>query len=77
MSKKFKRLEVDFFIPAAVETAIDDLETAILTEDPLWDCYLDELRATIHGWQDCPGGFSEEEGDELIHYYYGRYYELD
>ncbi len=74
MERKFKRMVVDFFVPEAVEKAITDLETAVLTGDPLWDCYLDELWSIIHGWQDAPGGFSEEDGEKLLHYYYGRHF---
>ena len=29
---------------------------------------------TVHQYQDVPGGFSEEDGEEVLHYYYGRHY---
>lgn len=69
----FNRKNFNFFIPAGVNEAIDNLEHAV-KEDHLVDCYLEELRAVIHQWQDVPGGFSEDEGEEVLHYYYGRHY---
>ncbi len=74
MTRKFTRLKVDFFVPEEVEKAISALEVAYLEDSPVWDCYLDELWATIHTWQDVPNGFSEEDGEKLLHYYYGRHF---
>lgn len=69
----FKRKVFDFPIPDEVNKAIDALEQSVANND-LVDCYLEEFRTTCHAWQDVPGGFSEEDGEEVLHYYYGRHY---
>lgn len=69
----FNRKKFDFHIPDEVNRAIDAIEKAE-EHSTLLDCYLEEFRAIVHGWQDVPGGFSEEDGEEVLHYYYGRHY---
>lgn len=70
----FNRKKFDFFIPDEVNRAIDAIERAEREHSTLLDCYLEEFRAIVHDWQDVPGGFSEEDGEEVLHYYYGRHY---
>lgn len=70
----FIRKKFDFFIPDEVNRAIDAIEKAEQEHSTLLDCYLEEFRAIVHDWQDVPGGFSEEDGEEVLHYYYGRHY---
>lgn len=75
MSQKiFVRKAFDFHIPDEVETAIANLEEAVLTESTLLDCYIEELRAIVHWNTGGEGGLTEEEGEELIDYYYRRRY---
>jgi len=71
----FNRADFDFEIPEEVETAIDNLEAAVLSDSSLLDCYLEEFRAIVH-WNegDMKGYLSEDEGEELIDYYYRRNY---
>lgn len=71
----FIRKKFDFYIPDEVNRAIDAIEKAEQEHSTLLDCYLEEFRATVHGWQDVPGGFSEEDGEEVLHYYYDRHYD--
>ena len=70
----FNRKKFDFHIPDEVNRAIDAIEKAEQEHSTLLDCYLEEFRAIVHDWQDVPGGFSEEDGEEVLHYYYGRHY---
>lgn len=70
----FNRKKFDFHIPDEVNKAIDAIEKAEQEHSTLLDCYLEEFRAIVHDWQDVPGGFSEEDGEEVLHYYYGRHY---
>lgn len=70
----FKRKNFDFPLPQEVETAIDNLENAVLTNSTLLDCYIEELRAFVHFNTDGEDGLTEEQGEEVIDYYYrGRY----
>ncbi len=69
----FKRKHFDFPIPKEVETAIDNLENAVLT-NTLVDCYIKELRAFVHFNTDGEDGLTEEQGEEIIDYYYIRKY---
>lgn len=71
---KFIRKEFDFRIPAEVEEAIANLENAVLTNSLLLDCYIEEFRAVVHGNTDMPDGITEDQGEELIDYYYRRRY---
>ena len=70
----FNRKRFDFPIPREVETAIDNLENAVLTSSTLLDCYLEELRAFVHFNTDGEEGMTEEQGEEIIDYYYRRKY---
>ena len=70
----FKRKHFDFLLPQEVETAIDNLENAVLTNSTLLDCYLEELRAFVHFNTDGEDGLTEEQGEEVIGYYYRRRY---
>lgn len=72
--RMFNRKIFPFHIPDEVNAAIDAIEQAEKTHDSLLDCYLEEFRTTVHQYQDVPGGFSEEDGEEVLHYYYGRHY---
>lgn len=71
---RFIRKHFDFPVPKEVETAIDNLENAVLTNSTLFDCYLEEFRAVVHGNTDGEDGITEEQGEELIDYYYRRKY---
>ena len=72
---KFIRKSFSFPIPAEVETAIDNLEEAVLTDSTLFDCYLEEFRAIVHWNTGGDDGITEEQGEELIDYYYRRRYQ--
>lgn len=70
----FNRKYFDFPIPQEVETSISNLENAVLTNSTLLDCYLEELRAFVHFNTDGEDGLTEEQGEEVIDYYYRRKY---
>lgn len=71
---KFIRKNFDFPIPDEVEEWITSLENAVLTDSTLLDCYLEELRAFVHFNTGGDGGLTEEQGEEIIDYYYRRRY---
>lgn len=71
---KFIRKDFDFPIPDEVEEWITNLENAVLTDSTLLDCYLEELRAFVHFNTGGDGSLTEEQGDEIIDYYYRRRY---
>lgn len=74
MEERFIRKKFDFKIPDEVETAINNLENAVLTNSTLLDCYIEEFRAYVHWNTGGDGGLTEEQGEELIDYYYrGKY----
>lgn len=73
MAFVFKEKKFDFLIPKEVQTAIDNLRNAEMTNF-LVDCYLDELRAYVHWNVDGDEGMTEEQGDEIINYYCTRSY---
>lgn len=73
----FKRNNFDFHIPDEVENCITNLENAVLTNSTLLDCYLEELRAFVHFNTDGEDGLTEEQGEEIIDYYYRRRYATD
>lgn len=70
----FIRKKFDFPIPDEVENCINNLENAVLTNSTLIDCYLEELRAFVHFNTDGEDGVTEEQGEEIIDYYYRRRY---
>lgn len=70
----FMRKNFDFHIPDEVENCITNLENAVLTNSTLLDCYLEELRAFVHFNTDGEEGMTEEQGEEIIDYYYRRRY---
>lgn len=70
----FIRKKFDFHIPNEVENCITNLENAVLTNSTLLDCYLEELRAFVHFNTDGEEGLTEEQGEEIIDYYYRRKY---
>ncbi len=72
----FKRKQFDFPIPEEVETAINNLEKSVLTNS-LVDCYIEEFRAFVHFNTGGEDGLTEEQGEELIDYYYRRRYADD
>ncbi len=73
-SKTFIRKKFDFPVPDEVEMAITNLENAVLTNSTLFDCYLEEFRAVVHWNTGGDKGLTEEQGEELIDYYYRRRY---
>jgi len=73
-STTFVRKEFDFTIPIEVETAISNLENAVVTNSTLLDCYIEEFRAIVHGNTGGDDELTEEQGEELIDYYYRRRY---
>ena len=73
----FIRKKFDFHIPNEVENCINNLENAVLTNSTLLDCYLEELRAFVHFNTDSEEGLTEEQGEEIIDYYYRRRYTTD
>lgn len=73
-SKIFIRKKFNFTIPAEVKEAIDNLEQAVITDSSLFDCYLEEFRAKVHWNTEGEEGLTEEQGEELIDYYYRRRY---
>ncbi len=72
--QKFIRKKFDFSVPDEVETAITNLENAVLTNSTLFDCYLEEFRAVVHWNTGGDEGLTEEQGEEPIDYYYRRRY---
>lgn len=77
MAAVFIRKSFDFPIPEEVETSINNLEKAVLENSTLLDCYIEEFRAAVHWNTDGDGGLTEEQGEELIDYYYRRKYAAD
>lgn len=73
----FIRKHFDFFIPKEIEEKIDDLEKAVLEKSSLLDCYLEEFRAAVHWNTGGEDGITEEQGEELIDYYYRRRYAIN
>lgn len=73
MENIFIRKEFDFDLPDEVKTAIDNLENAVKTNH-LLDCYIEEFRAIVHWNTGGDNGLTEEQGEELINYYYRRHY---
>lgn len=55
------------------KTAITNLENAVKT-DFLLDYYIEEFRAVVHWNTGGEDGLTEEQGEELIDYYYRRRY---
>lgn len=72
--KIFIEKDFDFPIPQEIQTAIDNLRNAVLEDSLLFDCYLEEFRAFVHFNTDGEDGVTEEQGEELIDYYYRRRY---
>lgn len=70
----FIEKEFDFPIPREIQTAIENLKKAVLENSTLLDCYLEEFRAFVHFNTDGEDGVTEEQGEELIDYYYRRRY---
>ncbi len=68
--QKFVRKDFDFPVPGEVEQAILNLEEAFLSGSSLLDCYVEEFRAIVHWNTGGEGGLTEEQGEELIDYYY-------
>lgn len=73
----FIRKHFDFSVPKEIETEIDNLEKAVLEKSSLLDCYLEEFRAIVHWNTDSEDGITEEQGEELIDYYYRRRYAIN
>lgn len=73
----FIRKEFDFPLPEEVETAITNLESAVLNNSTLLDCYLEELRSFVHFNTGGEDELTEEQGEEVIDYYYRRRYAVD
>lgn len=69
IEKKF-----DFSIPEEVQTAIRNLKEAVLSNSTLLDCYIEEFRAVVHWNTGGDDQLTEEQGEELIDYYYRRRY---
>jgi len=74
MADTFIRKNFDFPIPSEVEDSITELENAVLTDSTILDCIIEEFRAKVHWNTGGDGGLTEEQGEELIDYYYRRRY---
>ncbi len=76
MSEKntFIEKQFDFPIPGEVTSAINNLREAVLSNSTLLDCYIEEFRAIVHWNTGGEEGLTEEQGEELIDYYYRRRY---
>ena len=70
----FVEKQFNFPIPQEIKTAIENLKKAVLNNSTLLDCYLEEFRAIVHWNTDGEDGITEEQGEELIDYYYRRRY---
>lgn len=70
----FVEKQFDFPIPEEIQNAIENLKRAVLDNSTLLDCYLEEFRAVVHWNTDGENGITEEQGEELIDYYYRRRY---
>ena len=70
----FFEKQFDFPIPQEIKNSIENLKKAVIENSTLLDCYLEEFRAMVHFNTDGEDGVTEEQGEELIDYYYRRRY---
>lgn len=71
---KFIRKKFDFPVPQAVEDAITELEKAVLSNSIDLDIYLDEFKQNVRWGTGGEDGMTDEQADEVLHYYYNRQY---
>ncbi len=71
---KFIRKKFDFPIPKVVEDAITELENAVLSNSIDLDIYLDEFKQNVRWGTGGEDGMTDEQADEVLHYYYNRRY---
>ena len=74
MEKVFIRKKFDFTVPQEVENAITEFENAVLTDSAHVDIYLDEFKLSVRSATGGDGGMTDEQADEVLHYYYTRQY---
>lgn len=68
----FTRKQYDFKVPDAIEKKIDDLEYAVKNNTLDIDIYECEIRQLAHEYSGTE--ITDEQGDEIIHYYCSREY---
>lgn len=74
MSTVFIRKEFNFPVPEEVEDAINELEKAVLEHSSMLDIYLDEFKLCVRSNTGGENGMTDEQADEVLHYYYNRRY---
>lgn len=72
--KVFIRKKFDFPVPKEVENAITELENAVLTNSTMLDIYLDEFKSCVRFNTGGESGMTDEQADEVMHYYYRKQY---
>lgn len=68
--EKFIQKQFDFIIPQELQECIDQLEWTVNNDPINIDIYQDQIRQVAHKYSDYE--ITDEEGDEVIHYYCGR-----
>ena len=74
MGNVFIRKKFDFPVPQEVENAVTELENAALTDSAHLDIYLDKFKQSVRSATGGDGGMTDEQADEVLHYYYTRQY---
>ena len=74
MSTVFIRKEFNFPVPEEVEEAINELEKAVLEHSSMLDIYLDMFKQSVRFNTGGEDGMTDEQADEVLHYYYGEHY---
>lgn len=74
MSTVFIRKEFNFPVPEEVEDAINELEKAVLEHSSMLDIYLDMFKQVVRFNTGGEDGMTDEQADEVLHYYYNRRY---
>lgn len=74
MGNVFIRKKFDFPVPQEVENAVTELENAALTDSAHLDIYLDKFKQSVRSATGGEGGMTDEQADEILHYYYTRQY---
>lgn len=70
----FIRKKFDFAVPGEVENAITELEKAVLSDSIDVDIYLDCFKQSVRWCTGGEDGMTDEQADEVLHYYYNRQY---
>lgn len=74
MGTVFIKKEFNFPIPEEVDNAINELKKAVLEDSISLDIYLDEFKLCVRSNTGGENGMTDEQADEVLHYYYNRRY---